>query len=155
MILPGTAMCGVGGGVDAGEGFEIVGKVRLVVVVAVEGQIGPTYICAAIKSSKSGLETLETAPGFGSDADGFAEDAREPAFTDAQRFRALADGELFFGEKVQGLVDDWGTARVAGKKPGEEKFESAQLHCGRRRFAELVGETFASPEILQGSGLFE
>ena len=148
-------MCGIGGGVDTGEGFEIVGKVRLIVIAAIECQIGPTYICAAMKSSKCGLETLEAAPGFGSDADGFAEDARKPAFTDAQGFRAFADGELFFGEKVQGLVDDGRTACVAGKKPGKEKFESAELRCGRRRFAELVGETFASPEILQGSGLFE
>ena len=65
VIGPGAAGGGVVGGAEAGEGVEVVGEVRLVVVAAGEGEFGPVDVVAAVHELYGLLEALDAAVEFG------------------------------------------------------------------------------------------
>lgn len=92
MVGPEGAASGVGCGIDSGEGTELVGEVGLVVEAAVEGEVSPGDVYAGVKLIYGALEALDAAPGFGREADFFAEDLREAAFAPAGVQSHGADG---------------------------------------------------------------
>jgi hypothetical protein len=69
VVGPDAAGGGVVGGAEAGEGAEVVGEVRLVVVAAGEGEIGPADVGTCMHELEGLLEALNAAVEFWGDAD--------------------------------------------------------------------------------------
>src|ERR1700756_3858145 len=63
--------------VDAGEGAKLIRKVRLVVIPAVEGQLRPGHLGAAVERAHRVLEALDAAPHLRREADLFAKKLRK------------------------------------------------------------------------------
>jgi hypothetical protein len=72
VILPSSSESGVSGWVNSGEGPEVVRKMRLVIITALEGQFCPGHGRASVQNSQGGLKTAYAAPHFGAYTNLFA-----------------------------------------------------------------------------------
>jgi hypothetical protein len=82
-------MSGVGGQVNSGERPEVVRKMRLVIITAVECQLRPRHVRPVVQSSHGGLEAVYAAPHFGAYTDLFVKYLREPPLAYSHRPGAL------------------------------------------------------------------
>ena len=89
MVGPDAVSGGVVGGTKAGEGAEVVGEVRLVVVPAGEGKVGPADVGALVHELEGLLKALDAAIELGGDADLLVE-----AFGEATGAETGGAGEL-------------------------------------------------------------
>jgi len=89
VIGPYTVGGGVVGGAEAGEGAEVVSEVRLVVVAASEGEVGPADVGALVHELEGLLKALDAAIELGGDADLLVE-----AFGEATGAETGGAGEL-------------------------------------------------------------
>ena len=91
VIGPEGAASGVGGGVDPGERTELIGEVGLVIVAAVERQLGPANVGSGVKLADGALEALDAAPGLGRKPHLFTKNLGEAALAPADLARAFAN----------------------------------------------------------------
>jgi hypothetical protein len=92
VVGPDAVGAGVIGGAEAGEGAEVVGEVRLVVVAAGESELGPANVAAAVHLLKGLLKALDAAVEFGGDADLLVEALGEAAGAEAGGAGEFGDG---------------------------------------------------------------
>jgi len=91
VVGPDRAADGVGSGVDAGEGAELIGEVGLIVVATFEGELGPADVGSGVELMNGALETLNAAPYFGRETYLFAKDLGEAALAPANLAGSFAD----------------------------------------------------------------
>src|SRR6202167_865010 len=72
VILPGSAVRGIGGGVDTGKRTEIISKMRLVVVSTAECQLRPRHVRPVVQSAHGSLKAANPTPHFRGDSDLFS-----------------------------------------------------------------------------------
>ena len=162
VVSPAGAVGGVGGGVDAGEGAELVGEVGLVVVAAVESKFSPAYVCSCVKLVNGALEALDSAPDLGREADCFAENLGKAALAPADLARGFADagnvgdalelvnGEIDFSGKSENAVGD-----PRGEATAQELLQAAETSLRSWEIAELITKAVClrSPDIKKRNAL--
>ena len=135
VVGPAGAAGGVGGGVDAGEGTELVGEVGLVVIAAVEREFGPANVGSRVELANGALEALDAAPDFGREADLLAKDLRETALapTDlASGFGDAGDAGIV-GEAAKRELNQRGARAaldVRNEAGAKELFEAVEARIG-------------------------
>lgn len=155
VVGPGALGGGVCGGAQAGEGVEVVGEVRLVVVAAGEGEIGPVDVVATMHLLDGLLEALDAAVELGGDADLFAEKLGEAAWAYADVAGQCGDlcGSGGLMEVSEGVIDHGDTAlgSAFAEAVAEGELEEVEFLRGSWGFAEVVAEVYgrAAPEVFE------
>jgi len=156
VVGPDAVSGGVVGGTKAGEGAEVVGEVRLVVVPAGEGKVGPADVGALVHELNGLLEALDAAVELGGDADVLVEALGEAAGAEAGGAGELGDGGGA-GRRVEmgeGVVEDGVAALMFAERESSEEreFEEVKFLFGGWGFAEFVAEVEggAAPECIEG-----
>ena len=91
----------IGGGIDPGEGAEIVDEVRLIEVAAIQRDIGPFHALAAFHSTQGLLEAANAAKHFGRESGFIAKHLDESLGTESDLIRDACDsGPLRLGHKT-------------------------------------------------------
>jgi hypothetical protein len=162
VVGPAGAVGGVGGGIDSGEGAELVGEVGLVVVTAVKGELGPAYVDSDVELMNGALEALDAAPDFGREADCFAEDLGKATLAPADLPCGFANagdvGDAF--ELTESEVDFCGTGRIAardlcGEMAAQELLETEETSLRGWEIAESITKAVClrSPDIKKRNAL--
>ena len=142
VIRPQGAAGRIGSGVDAGEGAEFVGEVRLVVVSTVERHLRPGDVHSSVQLLHGALKAQNAGPGFGREADLFPKNLRKVALapTSAPGYfpnRGNAGRAL---KTAQREVHDGVPGESAGEPMQQKLLQIAKPVCGSGELAQAIAK---------------
>jgi len=142
VIGPHGAPGHVGCRVDAGEGAEFVGEVRLVVVAAIESHLGPWHICTGMQELHRPLKAEDSRPGLGREANLFAKNLREAPLAPARGFCNVMDrgGAGCTLKPIQCKVDNAVPRELCGETLPQKTLQALQPFMERCQLTQPVAE---------------
>jgi len=133
---------GVFGGIDAGEGAEVVDKVRLIEIAAIDGDIGPPDGPTRRDAAEHALETANAAKKLRGQADVMLEEFDETARAEAGFGGDFADVSGLRGveKRFDGVFDRRMVVEHTSGALAESEFDGAEFGEGSGRLEDAVAE---------------
>lgn len=141
------------GGIDAGEGAEVVDEVGLIEIAAVESDVSPANLTARRDAAKDRLEAANAAEELRGQANVLLEELDETARAETGFANDFGDvGGLWSTEKrFDGIFDRRMVVKDASGPLQESEFEGAEFGGGSGRFENAVADLSreGSPEVAE------